>query len=472
MHSQAGNMGPLLGLALTACGPAGLAADSSGSAPAPDDSRPWRRGLPPLAEEVEAPRGWLPVRSVIHLHSPWSHDACDGQGIQSGVPAADCLEDLRSALCTAGVDFAFITDHPDHAATVPWDDMLLRQAGDTIIDGPWGPMGHEIGCPTGHTVTWLPGIEDDLMPVALQRHAGTGELSEAHALYNRSDAQAIAASREAGALVFVNHPEGRTREEMSEFQDAGGTGIEVFNLHAAFDPRIRSADLGLEPASWLSDIQPFTSPEGTAEPDLFVLGVLEPQVPSLAHWDQLSTRSATVGVTGTDAHQNVMPVPLRDGERGDGYRRMLRWLNTTLLVEDRTVESARTALASGRAYVAFEALGTPAGVDLHHRAEDGEIVEMGGTATAGGHLEVGCVSLSADSPRGLEAPEVTIAVLRDGTPWAEGCGAHAVTTPGVYRVEISLTPHHLTPFLGDSPEVWMKTYPWVYTNPIRITAAP
>jgi hypothetical protein len=470
MDKQAGKI--VLGLALGFAACAGADPEkTTDSAPQADATRPWRRALPPLPDEVSAPRGWTAARSIVHLHSPWSHDACDGQGIIDGEPNADCLVDLRTALCDTAIDFAFITDHPDYAATVPWDEALLVQPGDTLVDGPHGTEAVRITCDDGHVVTWMPGIEDELMPVGLQRHAGAGGLDEAHAIYNSEDAEAIAAESAAGAAVFVNHPEGRSLDELLALQADGVTGIEVFNLHAAFDPRIRGADLGLDPAGWLADIAPFTGTEGDAEPDLYFLGVLEAQTPSLAAWDALNAIAPAVGVSGTDAHQNVMPLLLRDGERGDSYRRMLRWFNTTLLVDADTPAAARAALQAGRAYVAFEALGTPAGVDFHLRTAADAIVEMGGSATGDGSLEVGCPTLTTDSPQGDDAPEIRVMVLRDGEVWAEGCGTHPLEGPGSYRVEAWMTPLHLRPFLGDSPDVWMKAYPWVYTNPIRVVSA-
>lgn len=470
MDGHAGKIGLAASLALVGCAGADPA-KTADSATTDDRARPWRRDLPPLRDEITAPRGWTAARSIVHLHSPWSHDACDGQGLIEGEPNAACLADLRAALCDTAVDFAFVTDHPDYAATVPWDESLLAQPGDTLVDGPYGTEAVSIACGSGHTVTWMPGIEDELMPVGLQRHAGEGDLEGAHAIYNREDADAIAAESAAGAVIFVNHPEGRSLESLAALQATGVTGIEVFNLHAAFDPRIRGADLGLDPAGWLADIATFTGSEGDAEPDLFFLGVLEPQAPSLAAWDTLSALGPLVGVSGTDAHQNVMPVLLRDGERGDSYRRMLRWFNTTLLVDADTPAAARAALRAGRAYVAFEALGTPTGVDLHVQTSDDVIVEMGGSTTAPGTLEVGCPALTKDSPQGSDAPDIRVIVLRDGDVWAEGCGAHAVSEPGSYRVEVWMTPSHLRPFLGDSPDVWMKPYPWVYTNPIRVIGA-
>jgi hypothetical protein len=35
---------------------------------------PWDRGLPALSQQ-DAPDGFQWARSIVHLHSPWSHDA-------------------------------------------------------------------------------------------------------------------------------------------------------------------------------------------------------------------------------------------------------------------------------------------------------------------------------------------------------------------------------------------------------------
>jgi hypothetical protein len=125
-------------------------------------------------------------------------------------------------------------------------------------------------------------------------------------------------------------------------------------------------------------------------------------------------------------------------------------------------QSVDEALASGRSYVAFEVLGTPDGFDL--TAGDG--TPMGGS-TSSRTLVVGCPTLHPDSPRGPDAPEIEVRLLRDGVPVATGCGEHVVE-PGVYRVEVDLVPHHLRPFLGDEPDRWVVPYPWLRSNAVRV----
>ena len=138
---------------------------------------------------------------------------------------------------------------------------------------------------------------------------------------------------------------------------------------------------------------------------------------------------------------------------------MLRWMSNIVLTDGDTTQEA---LAKGNSYVAFEILGTPSGFSF--TSANGS--KMGSTTTARS-LSIGCPTLHPESPRGLEEPEITVRLLKDGAAFAEGCGAHDVE-PGVYRVEVDMVPQHLRRFLGDDPEPWIKTYPWILSNAIRV----
>lgn len=368
------------------------------------------------------------------------------------------------------MDFAYLTDHPAHAADQSYKALFHTQADDTPVRADGTQVGNRIQCEDNTSVLWMPGIEDTLMPVGLTRHAGqTSE--ESHAIYDSADAGSVAAMKSAGGIVLVAHTEGKDIDTLSDMVDAGVQGLEIFNLHAAFDPTKREEDLGLDGLGWLTQITPFSSPDGTGEPDLFFLAVLQAQTVSLERWDTLSANGPVIGVAGTDAHQNVLPITFRDGERGDSYRRMLRWFSNNLLIDEDitqlSTEDTDAALAAGRAYVAFEILGTPAGFDFHLVDQNGSTYEMGASAPAG-TLQLSCPSLSKNSPRGPQTPEISATIYKDGTAWQHGCGSFETDGPGVYRVQIDILPKHLTDFLGEDPDTWLHSYPWVYSNPIRV----
>src|SRR5262249_15041733 len=134
----------------------------------------------------------------------------------------------------------------------------------------------------------------------------------------------------------------------------------------------------------------------------------EPNLPSLEAWDGLLARGLHVaGSGGTDAHQNVLPLPLRDGERADSYRRMMRWFSNVVLVADPTDPvQIEDALRAGRMYVAFEIFGTPVGFDAHAGA-----VELGGTAAVGDTLTVTLPTVYDLDPS-LPVPVIAAQVIR------------------------------------------------------------
>jgi hypothetical protein len=407
----------------------------------------------------------------MHLHSPWSHDACDGEPLIDGHPDASCLADLRDALCSTAVDVAYLSDHPTHAALQPYDALFHAQPEDERIERNGHTIATRIPCPDGHTIMWRPGIEDELMPLGLEDHAAPGNLEESHRLYSEASLESITALSASGAFVSMAHTEGKDLDTLKTLVEQGLNGVELFNLHAMFDPTKRRENLGLDPLGWMADIEPFASPNGDAEPDLFFLAVLQEQTITIERWDALQEGGPVVGFAGTDAHQNVLPIEFRDGERGDSYRRMLRWFSNHLLVsaleEPPSPEAYDEALAAGRLYTAFEILGTPSGLDFHLLSSDGTVTEMGGEGS-GETLIARCPTISMQTPTNGEAPTIHPTIYKDGQPWANECGEHTISEPGVYRMRVDIVPNHLRDFLGDTPDDWVQSYPWVYTNPIHV----
>jgi hypothetical protein len=358
-------------------------------------------------------------------------------------------------------------------AAAPFEDLLFLAEGDEPVISPSGAViGNRLACADGRRALLMAGNEDPLMSIGLERHL-PGDAAAREALYNSDTPETAQAMRDAGALVIVPHTESRAPGYLSAMPF---DGVEIYNLHAAIDPDIRAESFGLDGYAAAAGILPFTaSGEAEPQPDLAILGFFE-DLPRYAElWDGLLLERQVTGVAGTDVHQNTLPGELRDGERGDSYRRLMRWFSNVVLVEeqaDLTPGALKAALAEGRSYVAFEILGVPAGFTFHAEAAGGAAVEMGGEAPAGAMIHARAPAV-LDLDPAVQAPEITMRLLRVSAAGTEVVAEGAAidveaAAPGPYRVEVRITPHHLAPYLGPAPETYIESYPWVFSNPIYV----
>lgn len=451
-----------------ACGGNGDSAPDANNLPA------WQAGLPNAAESMGERRGLVPTRGIIHLHSPYSHDACDGDGrTDDGGVNEPCLADLRAALCTTRMDFAAMTDHDDTMADEVWEDLFLGRGDDElVVDGDDNPIAGRIVCGDGHTVLVSVGGENNLMPIMLDGHPA-GSLEERHDAYNADGSDAAQAFKDLGGLAWIAHSEEHPVD--GYLRDMDLDGMEIYNLHANIAPDIRRDWLGLDPAGAVEAVVDFadTSKTPTPEPDLAFMAFYEPNQVALDKWDLLLGEGQRLwGSAGTDAHQNALPIMMADGERGDSYRRMIRWFSNVALTSDPDDPAAiEQALRAGRFYATFEAFGTPSGFDVTAGdAEIGEEVQVGDGRT----LTVAVPEVHGLDPM-LPAPSIRARILRvDGsgsTEVAAGAGPEIsapIDAAGAYRVEVLITPSHYGPYLG-----WLRDtgyaereYVWIYTNPI------
>jgi hypothetical protein len=280
--------------------------------------------------------------------------------------------------------------------------------------------------------------------------------------------------RAAGALVWIPHTESRP---IADLRAIGPDGIEVYNLHANLDPEIRRDHLGLPAAEAISRAVEFadTNP-GHPEPDLALLSFLSPNTPAITRWNELLADGRRITVTnGSDAHENALPVKLADGERGDSYRRVLRWFaNIALVADPQSPADIKAAIQGGRVFTAFEMMGTPVDFDVRTEGTTNAI-ELGGTAPRGAVLLVDLPRVRALDPS-LPAPEIRATVWRvDATgPTNVASGSDTqlrvpMDTPGAYRVEISIIPRHLGPYLKDLGTAFAdRELPWIYASPIYV----
>src|SRR6185436_12796965 len=157
---------------VAACGAAAACGDDGGGG-APDAAAlpAWRMDLAPSSEMGER-RGLEPARGIIHLHSPYSHDACDGQPRidETGPIDEDCLADLRAGLCTTRMDFAALSDHDATMADEAFEDLLLVRDDDQLVMVDDQPIASRMACDGGGQVLVTVGSENPIMPIMLDRH--------------------------------------------------------------------------------------------------------------------------------------------------------------------------------------------------------------------------------------------------------------------------------------------------------------
>lgn len=422
---------------------------------------------PPTAMLPEV-RGLRPVRGIIHSHSIHSHDACDGEPeLEGGSPNEPCLDDFRAAICETKQDYVFLTEHEELAAFHEFEDLLLLRGDDEVVERGGSPIANRMHCPDGHRPLILPGGEFGTMPVGMTRHTGPfGETLAGE--YDQITAAQVQAFRDVGAVVLQAHAESRER---SELRDLGLDGFEVYQLHANVDPDIREDYLGLDAVGFLTAATPFIQGLGGA-PDLVFLAFVEPNQPSLAHFDALVAEGQRlVGTAGTDCHQNALPIQMSDGERVDSYRRMMRWFSNWMLVDELTPEALTGALKDGRLFFAFEIFGTPEGFDFRAEA-GGDVYEIGDEAPLADAPEL---VVSQPEVLGFGPVQSTQHILRIEQGGAvevaggEGEVRYQPDAPGAYRAVVRIVPTHLAPHLEENrKELAEDEYEWIWANPIYV----
>lgn len=470
---------------LAACGGESVAPDASETDAGRDafvarlDAGPvpeWPRDLPDTTT-LGMRRSYRFARGIVHLHSPLSHDACDGMGFGDGMlQVPSCLADFRAAACTLRMDALMVTDHATHLSEVSFEDALWMDAaaGDTpVMDASGNVIAMQMACPDGHRVLVNVGSENELMPVGLVRHPDpTTDPAALAAVYHQDGAAAAATFRAAGALVFYAHTESKSLDQIRGTQP---DGIEIYNTHANIDPHIRPDWLGLDALSFAPMLLRFTDVRNRLAPDLALLSFLSEATPDLVTWDTLLAEGMHLtGTGGCDAHENSFPQTMPDGERGDSYRRMMHWHTHQLLVTSTSRADVMDALDRGRLFLTFEVFGTPVGVDFRAEATDGTIAEMGDTIPVGATLHLLRPSLPAGFPSD-PPPTITMRIVRaaagGGVEVAHGSDAEltfTTTQAGVYRAEIHMVPEHARPYLGAYADMLIHEVPWVYANPIYV----
>lgn len=429
----------------------------------------WSPGLVYRTERGVNARGFLDRKGLVHAHSIYSHDACDGKPHDdAGVYNQVCLADFRRDICTAKHDFVFLSDHGDSFRDNPFPDVLLYRPalGDSLVAHGSGPTANQLACPGTDPVLIMAGTETATMPVGLERHLDN------RALYSSMEDSAINAAKDAGAVALVAHTEDWTPEQLISMPL---DGFEMYNLHRN---SLQNIGIAAELVFGKVEMGDF---DGLPHPDAFFTAFTLDDATYFSTWGTVFARGTKrVTTMGTDCHRNSFPQKLQDGERIDSYRRMMIMFGNHLLVrpnadgsfDDR---SLKEALRARRLYGTFDFLGSPEGFDFF--ASEGTVTkEMGDTTSlaAGTVLEVKTPRVRDLDPA-APAPTITTKLFRakEGG-WDEVASTTEPTLrftpsqPGAYRAEVRIVPTHLRPFIGKRNDFIRADRPWVMANAIWV----
>lgn len=429
----------------------------------------WSPGQVYRTERGVNARGFLDRKGLVHAHSIYSHDACDGKPHDdAGVYNQDCLADFRRDICTAKHDFVFLSDHGDSFRDNQFPDVLLYRPalGDTLVTHGSSPTANQLACAGTDPVLIMAGTETATMPVGLERHLDN------RALYSSMDDSAINAAKDAGAVALVAHTEDWTPEQLISMPL---DGFEMYNLHRN---SLQNIGIAAELVFGKVEMGDF---DGLPHPDAFFTAFTLDDPTYFSTWGTVFARGTKrVTTMGTDCHRNSFPQKLQDGERIDSYRRMMIMFGNHLLVrpnadgsfDDR---SLKEALRARRLYGTFDFLGAPEGFDFF--ASEGTVTkEMGDTTriAAGTVLEVKTPRVRDLDPA-APAPTITTKLFRakEGG-WDEVASTTEPTLrfvpsqPGAYRAEVRIVPTHLRPFIGKRNDFIRADRPWVMANAIWV----
>jgi hypothetical protein len=406
--------------------PADLGADSAADATAPDAS----------------PAGYQVARGIIHLHSVYSHDGCDHQGLVGGVPNATCIKQLRDALCGVKVDFAMLTDHPAYMADYPMQDVLLHDAaaGDQLVLEAGAPIANRITCAGGHQILLSAGFEDQhSMPLGLHGKPPATDLvydGITDATDPATIQQRVQTLKGLGAVVAIVHSE-QSNISASTITAGGFEAMEWYNIHANFSALLGSDTLSVDIAQLgtlinkLLDLTDFLGgATGGPHADLVYLVFLDVMPPEgFTKWQEVQRTHRVTGMLGSDIHQNVTVDPsmcagaamqlaciaglalvesalgvtlpaslkqvilsggtldLSDGDRIDSYGRLMRWLENRVLVTQLEPVAIQEGLRNGRAYGVLTVFGDPHLFSFTGQ-QAGKTLVLGETASGPVTLEV------------------------------------------------------------------------------------
>jgi hypothetical protein len=387
--------------------------------------------------EVALKSGYDDVRTLLHVHSAFSHDS------------RGTIEEIVAAAKETGVRVIMFSEHP-------------ASHYNYFLDGHRGEKQGVLLIPGAETEGYLAYPRRSIEDQKTDTPQGFADLVRA-----------------TGGQIFLCH-----LEERMDWEIAGLTGTEIYNTHADFKEETRFIEALRSPLTLLSLVA------AVKHYPQEVFGALHDYPTDyLKRYDELCQKARHTGVSANDAHHNQAyrakvlddgkvlledalgtrlatldvekfpPIKLLTASRKPGellfeldldpYARSFRHVSTHLLLNEVNENSVRQALADGRAYVAFDWLADPTGF-VYRADQDNDTWPIGSEVPFTGGLR-----LRAEAPL-----EGRFKLIRNGETVLDKTGVgfdFLVNEPGVYRVEVWLT-------------VAGEDRPWILTNPIYVRA--
>lgn len=432
--------------------------------------------------ELGQTRGLHFVRAITHFHSPYSFDACDGKGYHSdGTIDLACLHDAKYAFCENHINFIFLSDHVSHLAETDYSKLLLQETGDTaILNGASAQVGTQIHCADQFTPVMAPGLEGQLLALGMEAHIA-GDLATRQAVYGGDTVTEKITLQTVNALIGVPHTESRDTAALIALQP---DFIEIYNVHANLDPKIRKKWLARKPFDKIAKFLNYiVDPYNSLHADYIFTDFLEYTEVYFQKWNaMLAANLHVTGVGGIDSHQNIFSQHASDGQRLDSHRRMTRFFNNLVLTVADDLNSIKNAIKAGQVYFVVEGLGTPLGLDFHGTLA-GTLIEMGanlsvvGPQTSSLSFHVPTVHPKFPGMDSRDKPEIwaelhwiNAAGLETVVARSAGAGndlLYSEPPSGNYRVHVFMKPHHLKDFLF-ADEHADETYQWIISNSIKV----
>jgi hypothetical protein len=220
-------------------------------------------------------------------------------------------------------------------------------------------------------------------------------------------------------------------------------------------------------------------------PDFSFLGIMDYPSIYFQKWNTYiynhfnvakGTYQNMTGLSGNDAHENVLAQKVADGERFDSFRRITRFISNFLLIQDRTLPSVKTALKKASSFLVVEGLGTPVGMDFSAQVSE-TTSSVGALVSLNGSSAILQVALPGVFGNLSGTPSIRIElkkVLGSGQDQVVASSSQASLTyttsvEGAYRAHLYMIPTHLKDFVQPFSHFASNEYLWIVSNHIVLT---